>query len=368
VTDNTATNKLVWSTLQQRHPLIFFHGCISHVLHLVVKDLVDHLSWLGNLAADYRKLVRFFKKNQQLWFDLRRLQKMDDKIALVLPAETRWGSIERCFASVLASEKILHAFVDSKGFLRGRTKEQKAKRRNAHDTVVAKDFVKHLEKALAILSVISVFQKAFERNTKPSSDVYQMFQRLPNVYKTVPMTISELGKITQVLNDRFNFVYGEAHGVAYMLDPCFVGSGMDDDPRDQVRQFITLWHGFDKEDACVIELIKLLGGERDQSREARLIGHGELSDLDNWRGLYQFPLLRKIASIVFSASCSSAAAECNFSAHKLVHSQARNRLRDETVQKLVFLFFDSKNIDIDDMAAACSEKEDLNENSDFEYY
>ncbi|KAE8906081.1 hypothetical protein PF005_g5155 [Phytophthora fragariae] len=43
VTDNTATNRLVWSTLQQQKPKIFFQGCISHTLHLVVKDLVDRL-------------------------------------------------------------------------------------------------------------------------------------------------------------------------------------------------------------------------------------------------------------------------------------------------------------------------------------
>lgn len=47
------------------------------------------------------------------------------------------------------------------------------------------------------------------------------------------------------------------------------------------------------------------------------------------------------------------------------------------MQELVFLFFNSKNIDIDevafydqidDMAAVSSEEEDTNEDSDFEYY
>ncbi|KAG3027974.1 hypothetical protein PC120_g5128 [Phytophthora cactorum] len=66
VTDNTATNQLVWSKLQQKHPKIFFHGCISHALHLTVKDLVQRLPWLGKLEENCRKLARFFKKNQQL--------------------------------------------------------------------------------------------------------------------------------------------------------------------------------------------------------------------------------------------------------------------------------------------------------------
>ncbi|KAG2788494.1 hypothetical protein PC116_g648 [Phytophthora cactorum] len=67
---------------------------------------------------------------------------MEGKPALVLPADTRWGTIERCFASVHRSEKIFHAFATSRNFLWGRNKEQKAKRRHDYDTVVAKDFVK----------------------------------------------------------------------------------------------------------------------------------------------------------------------------------------------------------------------------------
>ncbi|KAG3061829.1 hypothetical protein PC121_g12815 [Phytophthora cactorum] len=177
VTDNTATNQLVWSKLQQKHPKIFFHGCISHALHLT---------------------------NQQLWYELKRLQHMEGKPALILPADTRWGAIERYFASVHQSEKILHAFVTSRNFLRGRNKEQKAKRRFAYDTVVAKDFVKQLEKALAILSVLSTFQKAFEKNTKPPSDVYRMFLELPEQYNALSIPISDLGKIGQILKEKFD--------------------------------------------------------------------------------------------------------------------------------------------------------------------
>ncbi|KAG2969643.1 hypothetical protein PC118_g17334 [Phytophthora cactorum] len=161
VTDNTATNQL-------------------------------RLPWLRKLEENCRKLVRFFKKNQQLWYELKRLQHMEGKPALILPADTRWGAIERYFASVHQSEKILHAFVTSRNFLRGRNKEQKAKRRFAYDTVVAKDFVKQLEKALAILSVLSTFQKAFEKNTKPPSDVYRMFLELPEQYNALSIPISDL--------------------------------------------------------------------------------------------------------------------------------------------------------------------------------
>ena len=39
VTDNTATNKKVWGELEEKYPSCFFHGCVSHGLHLLVKDI-----------------------------------------------------------------------------------------------------------------------------------------------------------------------------------------------------------------------------------------------------------------------------------------------------------------------------------------
>ena len=39
VTDNTAANKKVWKELEQKYPNRFFHGCVSHGLNLLVKDI-----------------------------------------------------------------------------------------------------------------------------------------------------------------------------------------------------------------------------------------------------------------------------------------------------------------------------------------
>ncbi|KAE9036227.1 hypothetical protein PR001_g8943 [Phytophthora rubi] len=64
VTDNTAANQLVWATLQKEYQRMFFHSCISHALHLVVKDFVRQLPWLQKLEQDCRQLVRFLKKSQ----------------------------------------------------------------------------------------------------------------------------------------------------------------------------------------------------------------------------------------------------------------------------------------------------------------
>ncbi|KAE9039058.1 hypothetical protein PR001_g7679 [Phytophthora rubi] len=277
------------------------------------------------LTEDCRKLVRFLKKSQQLWYELKRLQCMDDS------ARLRFGPrISTC---------------------EDQRAESEAPPRLRHR--VARDFVQQLEKAIELLEVISKFQKAFEKNTKPPSDVYHMFLQLPEEFKKMEMPISELGKIQQILDERFNFVYGDAH------------------------EFIANWHGSGEEEAATVGLVKYLGGQRSTSLETKLIRQKQLTVAQYWGGLSQFPLLQDIALTVFASACSSAAAERNWWAHKYVHSKARNRLKDKSVEKLVFLLSNAKNFESDDLAfydmigdleANSSEEEDNNEDSDYEYY
>ncbi|KAG2838540.1 hypothetical protein PC111_g4204 [Phytophthora cactorum] len=148
VTDNTSANQLVWQTLQTAYPHIFFHGCISHVIYLAINDLVARLLWLNSMEGNYRKSRMIFQENQQLWTELRRLQQFEGKKASVLLADTHWGTIEKCFTSLLESEAILHAFVSGTDFLKVKTEEQKVKRQMGFDVVRSKDFVSHLERQL----------------------------------------------------------------------------------------------------------------------------------------------------------------------------------------------------------------------------
>ena len=39
VMDNAAANKKAWKMLENKYPQKFFHGCVSHGLHLLIKDI-----------------------------------------------------------------------------------------------------------------------------------------------------------------------------------------------------------------------------------------------------------------------------------------------------------------------------------------
>jgi hypothetical protein len=79
------------------------------------------------------------------------------------------------------------------------------------------------------------------------------------------------------------------------------------------------------------------------STKMKIIKEGKIPVDDYWCTLKDYPILRKIANVVFSCVASSAASERNFSTHKFIHSQVRNRLNCERTEKLVHIFFNSKN-------------------------
>lgn len=40
VSDNTSANKKLWKLLKDKHKNVFVYGCISHALHLLIKDIL----------------------------------------------------------------------------------------------------------------------------------------------------------------------------------------------------------------------------------------------------------------------------------------------------------------------------------------
>jgi len=58
VTYNTAMNKKAWIGLQRRYPKMYFQGCSSHGLHLLVKDLfaATKAKWVRTIP-EYQKVI-----------------------------------------------------------------------------------------------------------------------------------------------------------------------------------------------------------------------------------------------------------------------------------------------------------------------
>ncbi|ETP09401.1 hypothetical protein F441_14734 [Phytophthora nicotianae CJ01A1] len=138
-----------------------------------------------------------------------------------------------------------------------------------------------------------------------------------------------------LINKRFDFVYGDAHGVAHVLDPRFCGAQMDTETRSRVEEFITEWRGINKEqgeataDAVVIELVRFQRFTAELKVKAQRmwtqLKNGKLAVYDFWCPLKQFSLLQDIAKQVFPCTAG------------------------KRVEKLVHIYFNVRNIQDEDI-------------------
>jgi hypothetical protein len=109
ITDNTSANRNAWAQLKEKLPALFFQGCMSHGLHLLVKDIFaatktrrqstcnvtayppgypfEHLL---NFANDVKDVVKFFHNHHVIKAALTKMQKSAGVISLVRPAPTRF--------------------------------------------------------------------------------------------------------------------------------------------------------------------------------------------------------------------------------------------------------------------------------------
>ena len=242
-------------------------------------------------------------------------------------------------------------------------------------------FVPNLRKGAELLQVFTKIIRMCERGSTPPSNVYSTFLNLEGRVSNLGISAVDKTFIKKAVKRRFDFIYGDVPGVAYLLDPRFVGMGMDSITRTSVEDFVCAWHGQENEAAVVEEItayteyVQRL--ETIDPRSVRLLDEGSLSPHQFWVTRLRFPMLREVALTAFSSVCSSAASERNFSSHKFIHTRLRNRLSEERVQKLVHVYFNGKFTDdeleqlIEDVEAAeesTSDDEPAETGSEYRYH
>lgn len=143
----------------------------------------------------------------------------------------------------------------------------------------------------------------------PVSEVYASFLILPTKYETEEMTdllnSNEICFIKALIAERFNFIYGDAHGLGYLLDPRFVGEKMDKKLRKEIEDFITNFplenqDIVDKKGAVYRELTEYIITSRSQKQKNtfryQMLVQKKKSVLEYWlTDGADWPFLQKIA-------------------------------------------------------------------------
>ena len=372
VMDNTSANKKAWAVLHNKFPSRFFQGCTSHGLHLFVKDIfcATKTKKAGDDTATYpvgypfeemllfinecKDIVKFFHNHHVVKAQLQELQKTSGARSLVRPCPTRWGTIGQTCQTLLASEKHLHTIVSARDFIKG-TAAEKKERTDVKETITDSRFVDLLKKAIAILEPLDTLTVKYQSDKVPISEVVPDFHKLPQQFaKLLSAKIineDELAYLSNKAASRFQFMYGHAHGLAYMLDPRFIAEGL---PREKREELEDILFGFPVDDepresidearAKIIfnqytEFVIAATKEKElDTMRYTMLSKGHKTVLQYWLvDGKDWPELRKIAIKLFSMATSSAASERNWSTMGFVHSKLRNALTPKNVDKLVFI-------------------------------
>ncbi|KAH9253107.1 hypothetical protein BASA81_008941 [Batrachochytrium salamandrivorans] len=170
---------------------------------------------------------------------LQKAQLAENLPGLVQPAPTRWGSLKACFKSLRKSEHVLHRIVSARDFIQG-TGKQKESQQKIHDIITDGKFVEHLEKAIMILNPVDTTIVVFQSDSVPVSQIYQSFASTMKQQYEMMNCLSDAERfyLLQLLQSRLDFLYRDAIGIAYLLDPRFVGKKMTAFEKTRVEDLI----------------------------------------------------------------------------------------------------------------------------------
>jgi hypothetical protein len=194
ITDTANVMKAAWRIIEEKYPNIACFGCTSHILNLLVKDILK-INDIKNIADNAKALVKYFKSHVQSMAKLKRIQQenYNKEIVLVLPAITRWGTHLECFQSLIKSQiAIEQTLMDS------RIRQNMDS--NLRFYVLHDEFWEKLTLLTSILKPIIITLKLFESNDSTLSSIYSNFRKMINVLQEIPCTF--LNDIQTLVDER----------------------------------------------------------------------------------------------------------------------------------------------------------------------
>lgn len=152
------------------------------------------------------------------------------------------------------------------------------------------------------------------------------------------------------MKHRWEFLSKDCTGIAYMLVPKFASDGfyIDNDRMDilnHVKKFMSFRFPelADKAEEEMVQFVSKMSSLSDSSKETVF----KMDSRSYWNifGRHEFPCLFLCAKEINEMISSSAASERIWSIFRFIHSRLRNRLQNEKVEKITFIYVNCAILD-----------------------
>lgn len=339
--------KTHWN-LQQYPELkhVFFIPCDSHGLQLLVKDVLS-LRAFKTILDNAQKIAKAFKKSP---LQLARLRDFQNDIygehkSLCLSVITRWGTQYRLIESVLNSKDALRRYATS---FTGQLPYGAANSIDDQDQL----FWPALERLRELLHPIDEAVRMSESDKSHLGTVLQrwetMNQHLTSSIRYYPDLATFMNPETEGgFSQRFARQITPIHIAAYYLTPknreLSFQLDQHSDYRRQLYKFLREYSS-SPDDAKLVEkeYVYYVTQRECFEKDECCWGHEE-SPKDFWlfaslRSRYLAPLCLRI----FNAPCNSVPSERAFSIQNIIHSKIRNQLSSAKVDKLTYIYMNSR--------------------------
>lgn len=345
ITDNAAVMRKAWKLIETQYPHISANGCSAHVMNLLIKDIMEipaHKNVLSNAA----KIIKFVNNHH---FVCAKFEEIKNELGvahkLSLPVSTRWYSVYNSLNDFASAKYAIIKLVDSYPAIIDISPKENSK--EIVKLVKDNTFWDAVNNVAKIIEFPSKVIGKLESDDATLNIVYHYFGE---IYKN----FEDYKNIQQLVRKRWDFIMTESIGIAYMLSPAYTLNNfyIDDDKLDimgQIRTMATTRYGIEVGQKVLSELIKFMDKMQNlsESRRATLV---DIEAIEYWKlvGSVEFPNLFKVASNICSIPCSSAASERIWSTYRFIHSRLRNRLANEKIEKLIFIYVNCSILDLCD--------------------
>lgn len=337
VTDNSEVNIAARSIVQAEYPAMFFTGCSCFVLNVIFRRIVEMIPWLQEVVRKCVSVASFFSRGFAVRAVLKKRQRQEGKSFLVMPASACWGSHLRTLETVLENLDILKSMATEDSFVSsGRDRQERKLREDAAVVLSEASFADDLKVAIQLLCPIGDAIVTLEAESACLSDVYSVYSKLEQaVAMGTCYTADQLTMVKEICRQRWDELFVEVHGLAYVLDPRYEGAGMSRAQRRSAEMYLELLvPGSTAELAQYFAMVKEL---REDVRKSLVSGDLPVRTWARTMSAEQFPLLVPLVERIFGIAASSAACEKTFSSYNYIQNKFRNRLGDEMSTDAVYL-------------------------------